>query len=67
MDNVAVRDVLVYYRVKGEDVFKYESMSLEFNNYQFEIPAEDVTPYGVEYFRFRAPALDYFEPELEYR
>ena len=50
MDNVAVRDVLVYYRVKGEDVFKYESMSLEFNNYQFEIPAEDVTPYGVEYY-----------------
>jgi len=50
MDNVAVRDVLVYYRVKGEKVFKYEPMSLEFNGYQFEIPSEDVGPYGVEYY-----------------
>lgn len=50
MDNVAVRDVLVYYRVKGEKVFKYEPMSLEFNNYQFEIPSEDVGPYGIEYY-----------------
>ena len=49
-DNVAVRDVLVYYRVKGEKVFKYEPMSLEFNNYQFEIPSEDVGPYGIEYY-----------------
>ena len=50
MDNVDVRDVLVYYRVKGEKVFKYEPMSLEFNNYQFEIPSEDVGPYGIEYY-----------------
>ena len=49
-DNVAVRDVLVYYRIKGEKSFKYDSMSLEFNNYQFEIPSDDVTPYGLEYY-----------------
>ena len=50
IDNIDVRDVLVYYRVKGEKVFKYEPMSLEFNNYQFEIPSEDVGPYGIEYY-----------------
>lgn len=50
MDNVNVRDVLIYYRIKGEKYFKYEPMYLEFNNYQFEIPSDEVGPYGIEYY-----------------
>ena len=50
MDNVNVRDVLIYYRIKGEKYFKYEPMYLEFNNYQFEIPFDEVGPYGIEYY-----------------
>ena len=39
-DNQEVEDVILYYRNRGEEYYKYLSMELEFNNYILDIPEE---------------------------
>ena len=49
-DNEELNDVIIYYRITGKSEFKYESMRLDFNNYQFEVPFEDIDSRGLEYY-----------------
>ena len=49
-DNDELNDVIIYYRITGKSEFKYESMTLDFNNYQFEVPLEDIDSRGLEYY-----------------
>ena len=49
-DNDELNDVIIYYRITGKSEFKYESMTLDFNNYQFEVPFEDIDSRGLEYY-----------------
>ena len=68
-DNQEVEEVILYYRNRGEEYYKYLSMELEFNNYILDIPEEDIDTTGVEYYIEARDASDnrafspVFDPE----
>ena len=49
-DNDELRDVILFYRARGESNFRNELMNLEVNDYRFEIPSEDIGVEGIEYY-----------------
>ena len=49
-DNDELRDVILFYRARGESNFRNELMNLEVNDYRFEIPSEDIGVQGIEYY-----------------
>jgi len=49
-DNIAVQEVFLFYRSIGESNYKYLEMFLEFNAFAVEIPQEEITSTGIEYY-----------------
>jgi len=66
-DNDKLQDVTLFYRTVGESNFKYELMNLEFNDYRFEIPSEDIGAEGIEYYIEAVDSSDNraYAPEID--